>query len=613
MAINKVVYGNQTLIDLTDSTLTSSDELVEGVIAYDRSGNRLTGTADYMDKVDNPTADKILIDDGTGQAVDSGYSIEELPSSELASEKFFVKQSTKNATKVIKKLKGNTLVFNQLVRNGNFVDTNDWSTNSYISKSASNNIMNVTNIVGQDGDYFTTQNIPMVIGHKYYFHAEGKQLDTTSEQSLLLVFYGQASDNYVLRCDSTQNWFKANIIFTCVSNTYNFIRLRTQIANGTNQFKNVCMVDLTQMFGVGNEPTSVSEFTNLFPLPYYNYNAGSLLSFNGTGIKIENASQTESNTLSLPISTYFPTGMKEAGDVYDELTLSKAITRIGQITFDGTQNYVETSITSTQCRVLYSVPDIMPRTMEASVIDNGVISNYLMPSSNEKTWNGNAGIHRRANGNREIMVSLGVASGITSIESWNAYLSAHPLTVYYPLATPTETTTSLNAFYKVYEGGLEELQPVNTSVPTTTEVDMEVEYVYNKIVATSELINDGEGNGKFVTASELSNTTGTVTASTTNFTSSTFVLTKSGKVCTLFFTGTIKVTANGLITVGTIPTGYRPSAIVNFDVYTRTTTNNYEVMSLLDAVINTDGTIQIYAWSGNNGQIVRKQFTYICS
>lgn len=112
---------------------------------------------------------------------------------------------------------------------------------------------------------------------------------------------------------------------------------------------------------------------------------------------------------------------------------------------------------------------------------------------------------------------------------------------------------------------------------------------------------------------EITNTTGTVTASTTNFTSSTFVLTKSGKVCTLFFTGTIKVTTHGWITIGTIPTGYRPSEIVNFDVYTRTTTNNYEVMSLLDAVINTNGTIQIYAWSGNNGQIVRKQFTYICS
>lgn len=78
MAINKVVYGNQTLIDLTDSTLTSSDELVEGVTAYDRSGNRITGTADYMDKISNPSANKVLIDDGNGQAIDSSLSISDV-------------------------------------------------------------------------------------------------------------------------------------------------------------------------------------------------------------------------------------------------------------------------------------------------------------------------------------------------------------------------------------------------------------------------------------------------------------------------------------------------------------------------------------------------------
>lgn len=43
--INKVVYGNTTLIDLTNSTLSSADQLAQGVTAYDRSGTLLTGTA----------------------------------------------------------------------------------------------------------------------------------------------------------------------------------------------------------------------------------------------------------------------------------------------------------------------------------------------------------------------------------------------------------------------------------------------------------------------------------------------------------------------------------------------------------------------------------------
>lgn len=43
--INKVVYGNTTLIDLTDSTLSSASQLESGVTAYDRSGTKITGTA----------------------------------------------------------------------------------------------------------------------------------------------------------------------------------------------------------------------------------------------------------------------------------------------------------------------------------------------------------------------------------------------------------------------------------------------------------------------------------------------------------------------------------------------------------------------------------------
>lgn len=43
--------------------------------------------------------------------------------------------------------------------------------------------------------------------------------------------------------------------------------------------------DLTQMFGAGNEPSTVAEFEALFPEPYYPYDAGSLLSVNLTGIE----------------------------------------------------------------------------------------------------------------------------------------------------------------------------------------------------------------------------------------------------------------------------------------------------------------------------------------
>lgn len=44
MAINKVVYGNNTLIDLTSDTVTA-DKLMQGYTAHDASGAIITGTA----------------------------------------------------------------------------------------------------------------------------------------------------------------------------------------------------------------------------------------------------------------------------------------------------------------------------------------------------------------------------------------------------------------------------------------------------------------------------------------------------------------------------------------------------------------------------------------
>lgn len=44
MAINKVTYAGETLIDLTGDTLTSAAQLAQGVIAHTRDGATVTGT-----------------------------------------------------------------------------------------------------------------------------------------------------------------------------------------------------------------------------------------------------------------------------------------------------------------------------------------------------------------------------------------------------------------------------------------------------------------------------------------------------------------------------------------------------------------------------------------
>lgn len=61
--INKVVFGNQTLIDLTSDTLNSASQLLDGVTAHDRTGATITGTCTFdADTSDgNAAASEILL------------------------------------------------------------------------------------------------------------------------------------------------------------------------------------------------------------------------------------------------------------------------------------------------------------------------------------------------------------------------------------------------------------------------------------------------------------------------------------------------------------------------------------------------------------------------
>lgn len=55
MAINKVIYGGNTLIDLTGDTITP-DKLARGVTAHDKSGEQITGTNTYDSDTQDATA-----------------------------------------------------------------------------------------------------------------------------------------------------------------------------------------------------------------------------------------------------------------------------------------------------------------------------------------------------------------------------------------------------------------------------------------------------------------------------------------------------------------------------------------------------------------------------
>lgn len=53
--VNKVIYGGNTLIDLTGDTITAA-QLLEGVTAHDKSGAQITGTLTYDADTSDATA-----------------------------------------------------------------------------------------------------------------------------------------------------------------------------------------------------------------------------------------------------------------------------------------------------------------------------------------------------------------------------------------------------------------------------------------------------------------------------------------------------------------------------------------------------------------------------
>lgn len=65
MAKNKIIYGNTTLIDLTDASLlvTDTDKILSGESAYGKDGEKITGTCTYdADTSDaNASASEILL------------------------------------------------------------------------------------------------------------------------------------------------------------------------------------------------------------------------------------------------------------------------------------------------------------------------------------------------------------------------------------------------------------------------------------------------------------------------------------------------------------------------------------------------------------------------
>lgn len=223
------------------------------------------------------------------------------PDATRADQEFLYRQSPteEDGLAFIKNIKGNTLVWNQLVQNGNFADTSNWRTEYGATISASNNVLSLTPTV-QNGR--VSQNFTYIANHKLLIMADVK-LSSTSGTFDLVSLSAYGIDNRAQTSTqspiSSTNWQKLYVFCYSTSanakNRFAYTDGRTSDW-GTTQIRNFMAFDLTSMFGetkanelFASEQSQVGkgllEFTSLFPLPYYDYNQGTLIPFSGNGIK----------------------------------------------------------------------------------------------------------------------------------------------------------------------------------------------------------------------------------------------------------------------------------------------------------------------------------------
>lgn len=194
----------------------------------------------------------------------------------------------------VRSIRGNTKVWNQLVQNptfGNGTNLANWNVNTTLNYVFEDGILKAFNPSGSV--WINQTQISYNTTHVYYVSARGGAFGEISSSDIsLFYFYGR-------RLSITQyNTFVECKTVTKMSEnpTFNGFGFSTYPATNVTSIQIDCkygikVIDLTLIYGAGNEPTTVAEFEADFqkwfgrPIGAEPYDTGSLIPFVGTGIK----------------------------------------------------------------------------------------------------------------------------------------------------------------------------------------------------------------------------------------------------------------------------------------------------------------------------------------
>lgn len=373
----------------------------------------------------------------------------------------------------IKRIKGYSVVMNQFLTLKKY----DYRADYGLTLHAEGNVVSIAGqlpsqeITDRDTNVYLTLDkliVPNFVGEKYLISLTGENFELVAFDSV-----------------PTSNGFAMITQVTNLSKTLSLAISPVKWGITVNEDVKIRVIKLTQMFGSGKEPATPEDFakrlgySSIDDVPYIPYNEGEIVSSFAEGIKTTDTDgKVSERKWSETLKKYFPDGLKSAGSVYDEITPTKAVKKIGEIDL-GTCNWGKTSANG---KTYYHTKEAIPnRSANSYVVTSCYTTENRYPSQIQES--------------ESIDRIIGYKGYFIGEELWvidsrydtpEAFASAMSgVILYYVLATPEETAyDELNLMEQVAEGGTEEaiITEGKTSTPLRADIVYPID-AYNTIKA----------------------------------------------------------------------------------------------------------------------------------
>lgn len=338
------------------------------------------------------------------------------------------RESTGTGSATVRSVQGAAVAWNQLIRQPNTSDT----------------VLNyaVTRVRKTDDGTVTLNGTAAGTGSAQYILIAGL-ISITSGHKYYLTKHNDALNFYINVNGSNNHMTNVASIFTAGEDRAN-AEMYMVVPNDGYTFNNfVCvpqLFDLTQMFGSGNEPTTITEFERMYPAAYYPYSAPTLKPVQIAGIQSTDAQGGELDSVEWETQT-----LRAAGSVRDELTAGELVKRVGVVDlgtlaweYNSTYAFFRASVTPTR---------LADSALVCDKYQYGGLT-YDSPMATAAT-----GIYS-PRGSRYIYVKDTTYNDEATFKT-----AMNGVTCFYVLETPTTTPISpaLPMTYRVQQGGAESI------------------------------------------------------------------------------------------------------------------------------------------------------------